>query len=345
MYRPDEIETKTAEADDDHNIARHQRQTRKRSLSTVNRSTKESLLVNNVPNTNLPSSQYPSMEATSTDAIVGAQSTPNEVLGPYDIVCGRNKLAFNNIGNRRFRVTIQLSMDRYMAATTRNDTSNVIKHVANIVRQNGGRFLRLSPDGKCWIELDKKHVHEKVGHALRDAAPAKRESDSITNNNFIGTRRSDQNTALQMQEESTNILNTPPHGFGIHRREGATSILLRRQLLLGQALDQWITTIHSNCTITTTSAQQLAAMRSHGSQDDDDDSKPPAIMLPRHQANEIKQASSLSPDETPKESSPSIPDGSGTCSIDRDHETFDHSSFGDHHDAPLDWQSDETLME
>ena len=35
------------------------------------------------------------------------------ILGPYDVICGRGKLSFNNIGNRRFRMIIGMNVSKY----------------------------------------------------------------------------------------------------------------------------------------------------------------------------------------------------------------------------------------
>jgi hypothetical protein len=91
-----------------------------------------------------------------------------EQLGLYDVICGRHKAAMDNIGNRRFRVTVALSLARYKAAFTRKEKSIIIHSVAAIVRSNGGRFLQRYKG--TWAELDDKMAHEKVGHALRDMA-------------------------------------------------------------------------------------------------------------------------------------------------------------------------------
>jgi hypothetical protein len=92
-------------------------------------------------------------------------------LGPYDVVCGRQKEAFRNVGNRRFRVTVSLFMEKYVAAPTRQCKSKVISAVAEQVQANGGRFLRRRNNE--WVELDDKQAKEKVGHALRDMASAR----------------------------------------------------------------------------------------------------------------------------------------------------------------------------
>lgn len=91
-------------------------------------------------------------------------------FSPYDVMCGRHKAAFNNIGNRRFRVTVSLSLARYVSAATRKDKSIVIKSVAALVRSTGGRFVHCRKG--AWVELTEKQAHDKVGHALRDMAMA-----------------------------------------------------------------------------------------------------------------------------------------------------------------------------
>lgn len=234
---------------------------------------------------------------TVNDTVDGAQQpqpSPVEALGPYDIICGRNKLAFNNIGNRRFRVTVQLTMDRYMAATTRNETSKVIKYVADIVKENGGRFLRLSPNGKHWIELDKKHIHEKVGHALRDAAP-KRESDSTTADTFPYTRSYSSSAIAHLQQDSNNLLNTSLKRPTTHRRPRDTSTLSRRQFRVS-TMDQLIPASRPYGESTFDSTDQNAVQKTLGGQEED--SKPPAKQLESKRNNAMEPTSSLK--NTPK---------------------------------------------
>jgi hypothetical protein len=103
-------------------------------------------------------------------------------LGPYDVICGRHKAAFNNIGNRRFRFTVSLALERYLRAPTRKAKSLVIARLADLVHANGGHFFELQNQGGStsdgvgggptwqWVELSRKKSHQKVGHALRDMA-------------------------------------------------------------------------------------------------------------------------------------------------------------------------------
>jgi len=115
--------------------------------------------------------------------------------GPYDIVCGRNSGAYNYIGNRRFRVTIEMNLQRYIDSPTREDKTNVIKSIVRMLHNDvGARFLKketIKPSkhvhthahhtkmqsqssGKNAIVTARftimtgKQAREKVGHTLRD---------------------------------------------------------------------------------------------------------------------------------------------------------------------------------
>merc|ERR1719491_869382 len=99
--------------------------------------------------------------------------------GPYDIICGRNSGAYNYIGNRRFRVTIEMSLQRYIDSPTREDKTNVIKSIVWMLHEQvGARFLKKETSKKSsgsrrkgtprYTVMTDKQAREKVGHALRD---------------------------------------------------------------------------------------------------------------------------------------------------------------------------------
>jgi len=72
-----------------------------------------------------------------------SQSTIVEAPGPYDIVCGRNSGAYKNIGNRRFRVTIEMNLQRYIDSPTREEKTNTIKAIVHMLHEDiGARFLK-----------------------------------------------------------------------------------------------------------------------------------------------------------------------------------------------------------
>lgn len=94
-------------------------------------------------------------------------------IGPYDIKCGRHRDAFNNVGNRRFRITISLNIERYLAASTRREKAEVIGSIIELVEGNGGCFLKWSVQRQDWIALNSKQARAKVGHAMRDMITAR----------------------------------------------------------------------------------------------------------------------------------------------------------------------------
>lgn len=88
-------------------------------------------------------------------------------LGPYDVICGRGSLAFNNIGNRRFRVLISMNVDEYNNSQGRHRKGLFIGSLVDTLQhQVGVRFFKLK--GGQLIELTDRQIRQKVGHALRD---------------------------------------------------------------------------------------------------------------------------------------------------------------------------------
>lgn len=112
--------------------------------------------------------------------------------GPYDIVCGRNSGAYNYIGNRRFRVTIEMNLQRYIDSPTREDKTNVIKSIVWMLHEQvGARFLKKETTKKSsgsgsrrrgtprYTIMTDKQAREKVGHALRDLVITARKEQQL----------------------------------------------------------------------------------------------------------------------------------------------------------------------
>lgn len=98
-----------------------------------------------------------------------AERNELEKLRPYDIVCGRESVSYNNIGNRRFRIFISLHLNKYTEAEGRRRKGQVIRSLLHILTNEiGARFFRFS-HGKL-VELTENQIRQKVGHALRDMA-------------------------------------------------------------------------------------------------------------------------------------------------------------------------------
>jgi len=91
-------------------------------------------------------------------------------MGSYDIICGRNNGAHNWVGNRRFRITIMMHLQKYMDAPTREEKTHVIKSVIELLLDKkgvGARFIKKVGE-EMYVRLKDKQIREKVGHAFRD---------------------------------------------------------------------------------------------------------------------------------------------------------------------------------
>jgi len=96
---------------------------------------------------------------------------------PYDILCGRNRNTFNNIGNRRFRITINMNVEKYDALHSRHERSKFIASLAHTMRYEVGfRFLKKNGKNSETVDLTDDEVRAKIGHALRDLSTVLRET-------------------------------------------------------------------------------------------------------------------------------------------------------------------------
>ena len=100
-----------------------------------------------------------------------------------DIVCGKNKFAFNHEGNRRFRGIIARHLQEYMENQDRDLRTQLILQIVEKIRATGGRFVKYQHGGAessedHWVEIGDKEARNKVGHAIRDLAVTRQNSAS-----------------------------------------------------------------------------------------------------------------------------------------------------------------------
>lgn len=144
-----------------HHQQQHQQQQQKQAeiISSFNHH------IDNSPFTSFVGSSSPEVDAQQ--ALLQAEQ---HGLKPFDVICGKCRLAFNNVGNRRFRVVIGMNIQRYMEASTRTAKSRVIASVVKIfLDEIGATFVKQQNDGS-FVPVSDKVVRQKVGHALRDVA-------------------------------------------------------------------------------------------------------------------------------------------------------------------------------
>lgn len=109
---------------------------------------------------------------------LSSKSHQNIMISSFDVLCGRNKMAFNNIGNRRFRIIVSLALNNYVdVKSTRKEKAKIIRNVVESVKACGGRFLNTNGDGN-FEELSDLKAYDKVGHAIRDMVLSKNLGDN-----------------------------------------------------------------------------------------------------------------------------------------------------------------------
>ena len=78
---------------------------------------------------------------------------------PADVCCGRGKKNWRHHGNASFRQLIHSNVPAYLEATTKHDKTLVVKSIVDIVRSNGGRFLKQGNDGG-WYDIGDSQAKE-----------------------------------------------------------------------------------------------------------------------------------------------------------------------------------------
>lgn len=106
----------------------------------------------------------------------GAALPPEQLPKGYtprsvDVCCGRGKKNWKHQGNSSFRKLIHSNVTSYMEAASKHDKTRLVKTIVQMVRSNGGRFLKQSNDG-YWYDIGDSQAREKVGHSLRDQVTA-----------------------------------------------------------------------------------------------------------------------------------------------------------------------------
>jgi hypothetical protein len=121
------------------------------------------------------------MDSSSSNIASNSFDNPR----PYDILCGRNRNSFNNIGNRRFRITISMNVEKYNSMRSRHQRSKFIASLAQTMRYEVGfRFLkRKGGKNAQTVELSDDEIRAKIGHALRDLSSTMQQDSNGRNAN------------------------------------------------------------------------------------------------------------------------------------------------------------------
>ena len=87
-----------------------------------------------------------------------------------DVLLGKQRDAFNHIGNRSFRSLIQDHWERYNNASGRCERTAIVVQIVEFLREERQvRFLKKDNSAGRWYIVHDSVAREKVGHAIRDA--------------------------------------------------------------------------------------------------------------------------------------------------------------------------------
>jgi len=90
--------------------------------------------------------------------------------GDTDVLLGKQRDAFNHIGNRSFRALINANWERYNNAKGRCERTAIVVSIVKFLREDRHvRFLKKDTRTKRWFIVHDSVAREKVGHAIRDA--------------------------------------------------------------------------------------------------------------------------------------------------------------------------------
>jgi hypothetical protein len=111
----------------------------------------------------------------------------NFTPGSYDVLVTRSRTAYKHVGNRRFKIIIELNAPTYAMAKTKMDKSLIVASVLNIVQSAGGNFMRKNRKTSVWEVAPVVTSQEKIGHSLRMAVKAAADDKARSIYDVMGT--------------------------------------------------------------------------------------------------------------------------------------------------------------
>jgi hypothetical protein len=90
-------------------------------------------------------------------------------INTVDVICGRDKITHSHCGNKRFRHIIEMNREAYQKAPRKEKKTKITIEIVNMIRECGGRFLKLDEPTGEWQGVSDHDAREKVSHALRSA--------------------------------------------------------------------------------------------------------------------------------------------------------------------------------
>jgi hypothetical protein len=110
----------------------------------------------------------------TTEELASTKKDGEIVPTKLDILCGRDKVSYGHVGNKRFRVIVSMNRERYQSCSSREAKTRITDEIIKDVRECGGRFLKLNEQTNTYEDVGDEIAHEKVSHALRSAKDPKK---------------------------------------------------------------------------------------------------------------------------------------------------------------------------
>lgn len=110
-------------------------------------------------------------------------------LLPQDVVCGSARDTANHPGNGRYKVLIEMRMQRYLEASSRVAKTKIVKEIVDAVRESGGCFVRRTAG--VWFDIGNQRAKTKTGAAIRGCVksaahrPARRKPRKLSSTNDL----------------------------------------------------------------------------------------------------------------------------------------------------------------
>lgn len=112
--------------------------------------------------------------------------------GPYDVLCCKSSLAYDHVGNRRFRVLIECHKSTYESAgSNKMLKTQLVNSIIQSIKSAGGSFLvradkekgsSIHPMNATWEVMCMAKTKQKVGHALRRCVAQKFHTEKCKSN-------------------------------------------------------------------------------------------------------------------------------------------------------------------
>jgi hypothetical protein len=101
-----------------------------------------------------------------------------EEVEETDVLLGKQRDAFNHVGNRNFRDLIHENWERYNNSKGRCERTAIVVQIVRFLREEKQvRFLKKDASKGQWFIVHDSVAREKVGHAIRDAINFRRHHD------------------------------------------------------------------------------------------------------------------------------------------------------------------------